>query len=115
MLDATIELQERSAQNQALFRDVNERVGELTAALNQVTPRSDWVCECADNECFEPIEMSLEEYKALRQHPTRFAVVAEDIHVYPDAERIVERTDRYWVVEKFELAGRVATELDPRS
>jgi hypothetical protein len=113
--ESTIELQERAAQNQALFREVNERVGELTETLNTAMSRGDWVCECADTECFEPIEMSLEEYEALRQHPARFAVSPQDKHVYPEAERIVERTDRYWVVEKIERAGRLATELNPRT
>ena len=110
----TVEVQERAAQNQALFREVNERVGQLTETLNRVTLRSDWVCECANNECFEPVGMSLEEYEALRQNPARFAVVPGDTHVYPEAEEIVARTNRYWVVEKTEVAGRVAVDLDPR-
>jgi hypothetical protein len=115
MSDATAEIQERAAQNQALFREVNERVGELTETLNRATLRNDWVCECANTECFQPIEMSIDEYQAIRQHPARFAVFPDETHVYPEAERIVERDDRYWTVEKFELAGRIATELDPRS
>jgi hypothetical protein len=110
----TIEVQERAAQNQALFREVNERVGKLTETLNRVTPRSDWVCECANTECFQSVELSIEEYEVLRQHPARFAVFPGDTHVYPEAERIVEQTDRYWVVEKIEVAGRIAMELNPR-
>ena len=110
----TIEVQERAAQNQALFRDVNERVGKFTETLNRVAVRSDWVCECANTECFQPVEMSLDEYEVLRQHPARFAVFPGDVHVYPEAERIVERTERYWVVEKIEVAGRIAIDLDPR-
>ncbi len=110
-----IEVQERAAQNQALFREVNERVGQLTETLNRVTPRNDWVCECADTECFQPVEMSIEEYEAIRQHPARFAVFPGDTHVFREAERIVERTNRYWVVEKIEVARRIAMELNPRS
>ena|SRR5687768_8341232 len=115
MSDAIAEVQERAAQNQALFREVNERVGELTETLNRATVRDDWVCECANTECFQAIELSVDEYQALRQHPARFAVFPEEIHVFPEAERIVERNDRYWTVEKIELASRVATQLDPRS
>jgi hypothetical protein len=114
MVDTT-DVQERAAQNQALFREVNERVGKLTETLNRVTLRSDWVCECANTECFESIEMTIEEYEALRQHPARFAVFPDDTHVYPEAERVVERTDRSWVVEKIEVAGRIAMDLNPRS
>jgi hypothetical protein len=115
MSDSTVEVQERAAQNQTLFREVNERVGKLTETLNRVTLRNDWICECANTECFEPVELSIEEYEALRLHPARFAVFPGDTHVVPEAERIVERTDRYWVVEKIEVAGRIATENDPRA
>jgi hypothetical protein len=110
----SIVLQERAAQNQALFREVNERLGEITGTLNATLARAEWVCECANTGCSEPLEMSLDEYQALRQHGARFAVACDPKHVFAEVERVIERTDRYWVVEKIERAARVAVELDPR-
>jgi hypothetical protein len=107
-----IVLQERAAHNQAIFREVNDRIGEMT--VNAALPRADWVCECADTDCSEPLDMSLDEYQAVRQHGARFVVACDPKHVFPDVEQVIERTDRYWVVEKIEHAARVAVELDPR-
>jgi hypothetical protein len=109
-----IVLQERAAQHQAIFREVNDRIGGLTGTLNAALPRAEWVCECAQTECYEPLEMSLDEYEAVRQHGARFAVACDPEHVFPEVERVIQRTDRYWVVEKIENAARVALELDPR-
>ncbi len=82
--------------------------------MNATLPRADWVCECANTECYEPLEMSLDEYRALRQNGARFAVACHPKHVFPGVEEVIQRTSRYWVVEKIEHAARVAVELDPR-
>jgi hypothetical protein len=50
----------------------------------------------------------------VREHPSRFAIAAHDAHFYAELERVVEETDRYWVIEKICAAAIVATELDPR-
>jgi hypothetical protein len=57
--------------------------------------------------------MSVGEYEALRKDGTRFAVVPG--HEVPDIERVVERHQAYWVVEKQDPeAKEVARERDPR-
>jgi len=114
MVESVDELQERAARNQSLFREVNERIEGLPERMDRKALRSEWVCECANAACFERVEMSLDEYESIRQHPTRFAVCPAIQHVYAEAERLVEKTDRYWVVEKIERAARVATALDSR-
>ena len=112
---ATIEdKQQRGARNQALFRDVNERIDSLTGA--DAVPRSDawaFLCECADSGCTDTILLTHDEYEAIRQVPTRFPV--KPGHVVPEIERVVEEHDGYSVVEKVGEAGAVAAALDPRS
>jgi hypothetical protein len=105
----------RAAENQALFRSVNDRVAELNKTFEDFTPYGSWTCECANVRCIERIDMTLAEYEALRSHPRRFAVATDDGHVVPEAERVVERTERYWVVEKVGVAGAVAADLEPDS
>jgi hypothetical protein len=44
---------------------------------------------------------------------THFAVAPGEEHVLPDVERIVEKRERYWVVEMVGEAAAVAAQLDP--
>jgi hypothetical protein len=105
----------RAGRNQSLFREINERMKELNAGFSLASPTGDWVCECANDACSERIELTPQEYEALRCDGTCFAVAPAEAHVFTDAERVVERLERYWVVEKTGEAGAVAAELDPRS
>jgi hypothetical protein len=105
------------AKNEALFRQVNERVAELTKGLAsgvRPTALDGLVCECADPLCLERVgPLTIPEYEAVRHEATRFIVAPG--HESPDVE-IVERQPTYWVVEKEEgVASEVARELDPRS
>jgi hypothetical protein len=105
----------RALKNQAFFRDVNERVRDLNDAFSAVDPLGKWICECANHTCIEGVDMTLEEYEAVREHPTRFFVFGSDAHVWPDIERIVDRNHRYWVVELNGRPGEIAMKADPRS
>jgi hypothetical protein len=109
------EHERRAGKNQSLFRDINERVREVNQAHAFQFLLSDWICECADQACTERIEMSLEQYEKVRERPTRFVVAPSKEHVVPDVERVAEKHERYWVVEKFGEAAAVAEQLDPRS
>jgi hypothetical protein len=96
------ELRIRAAQNQVLFRSINERAEELSNSGFFVS----FVCECLKTDCIEHISMTHEEYEAVRAHPTRFFVVPG--HVLPEVEKIIESNDRYMIVEKLGVAGEVA-------
>jgi hypothetical protein len=105
----------RAARNQSLFREVNERIEELNKAFDDYAPYGSWACECARMDCVERIDMTLGEYEAIRAAPNRFAILPHEDHFVPGVERVVERTERYWAVEKIGLGAAVAGELDPRS
>jgi 5-bromo-4-chloroindolyl phosphate hydrolysis protein len=107
------ERQVRAARNQAMFRAINEKLTELNEAFEAISDTQVIACECADTGCIETLEISADEYEAIRKEPNRFAVLAR--HVYPDVESVVEETDRYVVVDKFGAAEPVAEALDPRS
>lgn len=49
----------------------------------------------------------------MRREPTRFALVAG--HEDQAIEQIVDRTDRFFVVEKTGVGADIARERDPRS
>lgn len=105
----------RAARNQALYREINERVKAINEAFNGLLPLGDWICECANEGCQERLSLTHEEYEALRADGRRFAVAPHDDHVLEDVEDVVERHDRYWVVEKFGAAAEITANLDPRS
>jgi hypothetical protein len=103
-----------AARNQSLFREINERVKQLNDGFSMVLPVGEWICECADDTCVERIELSAQAYEVVRANGTHFIVAPGDVHVYPDVERVTERNDHYWVVEKFGKAGEDADRFNPR-
>lgn len=104
----------RKGENQSTFRDVNERLREAKEGRTVWATMSPWLCECADEGCVERISMSLEEYEGLRSDATHFAVAPDMAHVVSDVENIVEKHERYWVVEKVGEAAEAAEERDVR-
>ena len=102
----------RAAKNEALFRDVNERIKDL--ALAQLGDWSDVLCECSDPDCAATIQVTIGEYEAVRANGTSFALVAG--HEDPSIERVVDRNERFIVVEKTEpSAAAEARRNDPRA
>ena len=103
---------ERLARNESLFREVNERISELT--VHQVgEPEPRFVCECSRTECSELMDLTLDEYEAVRADPARFALVRG--HEIPEIERVVDEHAATFVVEKIGDAAVVAAQLDPRA
>ena len=89
----------RIAENEARFRAINERLrGELEALGGGDDPIG-FVCECANVDCRDVLELAPDRYRAVRQHPLRFIVATG--HELPDVETVVERHDpAYLVIQK---------------
>ncbi len=98
--------------NEAMFREVNEAIEDAARAVG-LDDEVAFLCECGDDLCAEEIQLGVREYERVRAVPTRFFV--RPGHVRPDLEQIVERHERYWVVEKLDEAADEAEETDPRS
>ena len=109
------ERERRIAENEALFRVVNDETNAVEERFggDDALRRSEIVCECGTRDCRERIEITREEYEAVRVHPQRFIV--RPAHDEPGAEVVVARTDRYSVVEKLGAARLLAADTDPRS
>ena len=107
---------ERRARNEALFREVNERIEDLSsdsAGESEQAEALEVVCECGRDDCTELIEVTRPQYEAVRSDPRRFIV--RPGHEHTDIERVVERNSGFLVVEKLEHAAEIAVEEDPRS
>jgi hypothetical protein len=99
---------ESAARNQSLFREVNERIGELSASMSPAR----FVCECANQCCDEKVFLALEDYERIRSDANRFFVVKG--HELPEVEQVIGLVDGYFVVAKLGVGGEVAERLDPR-
>lgn len=100
--------------NEAVFREVNERLRELGEGFSIVTEQAEFVCECADSTCVEHVRMALPAYEEIRSDPKRFFVIKG--HELPEFEKVVSEEEGYLVVEKLPggPAG-IAIREDPRS
>lgn len=102
---------ERIGSNEAMFRRINESV-EADYSETEYGGRIGFLCECGHSSCDETIEMTRGEYESVREHPRRFAVIAD--HAIQTTEDIVERHQRYAVVEKHEDVSDLVERSDPR-
>jgi hypothetical protein len=97
----------RISENEALFREVNDRIGELAGTFHLTL--LDAVCECGDASCTERVALTRADYEAIRERKTRFAVLPG--HEIADVEDVVAEGDGYLVIEKKAgLAAEVAAE-----
>jgi hypothetical protein len=105
---------ERAARNEVLFRQVNERVKDVSDAFASVDPSPiDFMCECGREDCTAPIALSASEYERVRSNPRHFFVLPG--HVRPEVEVVAREADGYVVVEKLAAESDIAVETDPRS
>lgn len=104
--------QARMARTEAAFREVNEAIAETAARFD--TEEADFICECADPRCAHRVSARLEEYEEVRSDATRFLLAPG--HHEPKAERVIERTEDFDVVEKVvPLMRRIVRRLNPRT
>jgi hypothetical protein len=99
-----------------MFRTVNEQIDGMNSAFEQLFDlHGSFVCECCDAECTEQLEIAGADYHRVREHGARFVVAPDERHVASaGVERIVEKTETYWVVEKVGVAGEVSRALSQR-
>jgi len=103
---------ERRALNEALFRDVNERMAE--SAEHFEADKTEVVCECGDPSCTERVPATLAEYENVRKKSTTFLLAPG--HGQPDIEQVVSDRGRFQVVEKMgQIVRRTVIRLDPRT
>jgi hypothetical protein len=103
---------ERIARNEALFRAVNERVSDVNQAAEE-GELVEFLCECGDDECVEPVALTLDEYETLRSVAIHF--VLRPGHEEQGVETVVARNERFVVVQKHAGEKEIAEATDPRA
>jgi 5-bromo-4-chloroindolyl phosphate hydrolysis protein len=104
---------ERIGKNEAIFREVNDRIERVSDSLQVKSESIAILCECGDESCVERIEISRADYERVRRDPTLFFVCKG--HDERDVEDVVEQHDRYDVMRKKRgEPAELARELNPR-
>lgn len=99
--------------NEVASRARNEWVEPASAIVGIATGTDPYACECGYSGCEVSIDLTREEYEAVRQDGNRFAIAIN--HEDPEIELVVAEHVRYAVVEKsFGEARRIANDTDPR-
>ena len=104
----------RIAENEARFRDANEKIEGAFERLEPNTHSIPFVCECGRPDCFQIVRLTFEEYERVRQHPRHFACAPGHQITGEGLGRVVQETSSFVISEKTGLAGAVAEDLDPR-
>ena len=105
--------QERIGLNEAVFREVNERIENVAETFRLDRQPLDLVCECGDASCAQRISMTRADYEHVRSESHQFAVYPG--HEAPDVESVVERRSGYDIVRKDKgLPELIAERTDPR-
>jgi hypothetical protein len=112
---------EQQSRNEALLREVNERIAEVDKAAeeNNVAPDEtlfEFLCECGGSggeagACEERVFMTIDEYEQVRSQSDRFVV--RPGHETDWLEWVAVRNERYVVVDKRRAAEPFVVD-DPR-
>ena len=106
------ETQRRAAENESVFRDINERI-EKGHEQFDLWGEQEYLCECSDPGCTDRIRLTRAEYERVRSNARWFAIVPG--HDFVEVENVVENHGAYAIVEKIDHAGEVAETRDPRA
>lgn len=107
------ERQRRLGLNEAVFREVNERVRDVQEKFDVHAHSLDLICECGDPNCSERISMSVAEYEQVRADALQFAIAPG--HEDATVEVVIAREKTYDLVRKRpgEAAAEIAADTDP--
>jgi len=106
--------QRRKAANEAVFREVNERVERLERRLAVASPDDlPVVCECDRLDCVERLSVSVETYERVRADAHCFIVAPG--HADASVEDVIDGGGAYLVVRKRPGEPQaIAEQTDPR-
>jgi hypothetical protein len=104
---------EQQARNEALVREVNERINALDReAAGGDADTFGFHCECGrEGGCGERVWMTLAEYDVVRNQDDRFAL--KPGHETGTIERVVRLDERFVIVDKVDAAEPFVAD-DPR-
>jgi hypothetical protein len=92
------EREARAAQNELVFRAVNEQIVKMTDRFREQLSDIDIVCECSDTTCVGTIRVKADEFVKIERTEASFLVLPG--HEDESIELVIDRRDGYVVVSK---------------
>ena len=94
----TTDREARAAQNELVFRAVNEQIVKMTDRFREQLSDIDIVCECANRNCVGTIRIHADEFAKVERADGTFLVLPG--HEDESVERVIERSESYVTVWK---------------
>jgi hypothetical protein len=95
------------------FREFNEWIKASNERVGNHRPYHEYICECSDTDCRQPIELDDREYEDIRADGARF-VIAPD-HENPELDQVIRENARFSTIERLPgKLARLARSRDPR-
>ena len=88
--------------NERLFRELNERIRDVSESLLEEGEQVEFICECAHEGCLDRLKLTRALFAEVRDDPTWFFVIPG--HERADVEDVVDRREGYVIVAKPWLA-----------
>jgi hypothetical protein len=102
-METPSEREQRAAQNELVFRAVNEQIVKMTDRFREQLADIDIVCECANTACVGTIRINVDEFSKIERSAATFFVLPG--HEDESVERVVERAAGYVLVWKPAIAA----------
>src|SRR5436309_3381048 len=91
---------DRIKENNARFREANERIRDRAEELGVEMERIPFLCECPIEGCVEILHLTRGEYAAVREHPRHFVTAVGHETAEEPVGEVVARPGAYVVVQK---------------
>lgn len=109
---ATTERELRVAQNQRLFRSVDDGILELGGKLDgSALQQLEFACECADTTCAVKIQLTAMDFGEVDEN--QFIVVRG--HEVPAVEDVIAERDGFLIVSKREVGAEFVKEVGSKA
>ena len=89
------EMARRIAENEARFRDANEKIEAAVKRLEPSAVTIPFVCECGRPDCLQTLRLTVAEYELARQNPRYFACAPGHQLTGPGLGRLVEERGNF--------------------
>jgi hypothetical protein len=91
---------ERIAENNAAFREANDKIRDRANEYRPEMERIPFLCECPRSDCVEIVRMTLAEYGELRSDSSHFMTAVGHETAEKPLGQVVSRPEGYVIVEK---------------
>src|SRR4051794_13703404 len=98
VMTETSDREARAAQNELVFRAVNEQIVKMTERFREQLSDIDIVCECANTSCVGTIRVHADEFARIERAEGTFLVLPG--HEDESVEQVLERSEGYFTVWK---------------